>query len=81
MFNPKTPLSLSPPSLSLSHSRDEKSVVFPCDIFQRFACVVIEVFFSLYCYSGVFICNPGRAGTKGNGSYAINYKIDPKTIF
>ena len=53
MFNPKA-------SLSLSHSHDEKSVVFPCDIFQRYACVVIDVFFFVYGYSGVFICNPDR---------------------
>ena len=75
MFNPKASLSPSllplPPSLSLSlsrslsltlafsHSRDEKFVVFPCDVFQRYACVVIDVF-PLYGYSGVFICNPDR---------------------
>jgi len=29
-------------------------------IFQRYACVVIDVFFSVYRYSGVFICNPDR---------------------
>ena len=70
MFNPKAslspsllPLPLSPSlslSLAFSHSRDEKSVVFPCDIFQRYARVVIDVFFSVYGYSGVFICNPDR---------------------
>ena len=54
MVNPKA--SLSP----FSHSRDEKSVVFPCDIFQRYACVVIDVFFSVYGHSGVFICNRNR---------------------
>ena len=64
MVNPKASLSpyllALPPSLSLafSHSRDEKSVVFPCDIFQRYARVVIDVFFSVYGYRGVFICNP-----------------------
>ena len=68
MVNPKAslspsvlPLSLSPSlSLAFSHSRDEKSVVFPCNIFQRYACVVIDVLFSLYGYSGVFICNLDR---------------------
>ena len=67
MVNPKASLSpslLPPLSLSLtlvfSHSRNEKSVVFPYDIFQRYACVVINVFFSLYGYSGVFICNLDR---------------------
>ena len=72
MVNPKAslspsiltlPLSLSlslARSLAFSHSRDEKSVVFPCDIFQRYAHVVINVFFSVYGYSGVFICNQDR---------------------
>ena len=64
MVNPKASLSpsLLPLSLSLtfSHSRDEKSVVFLCDIFQRYACVVIDIFFFLYGYTGVFICNPDR---------------------
>lgn len=50
MVNPKASLSPSLSSLSLSlsltfsHSCDEKSVVFPCDIFQRYACVVIDFF-------------------------------------
>ena len=60
MFNPKASL---PPSLPLSRflslSRWE-ICCFPCDIFQRYACVVIDVFFSLYGYSGVFICNLDR---------------------
>ena len=66
MVNPKASLSPSllplPLSLSvsLSLSRDEKYVVFPCDIFQRYARVVIDVFFSVYGYSGVFICNRDR---------------------
>ena len=59
MVNPKASLSPSV-SLAISHSRDEKSIVFPCDIFQRYACVVSDVLFSLYGYSGVFICNPDR---------------------
>ena len=61
MVNPKClSLPLSSLPLSLSRARDEKSVVFPCDIFQRYACVVSDIFFSLYGYSGVFICNPDR---------------------
>ena len=87
MFNPKASLSPSllplPLSLALafSHSRDEKSVVFPCDIFQRYARVVIDVFFSVYGYSGVFICNPDRRRYEKNGSCAINYKFASITIF
>ena len=86
MVNPKASLSpsLLPLPLSLSffsHSHDEKSVVFPCDIFQRYACVVIDVFFSVYGYSGVFICNPDRRSDEKNGSCARNYKFAFKTIF
>ena len=88
MVNPKAfslplfSLSLSPSlSLAFSHSRDEKSVVFPCDIFQRYACVVINDFFSLYGYSGVFICNLDRRRYDKNGSCAINYKFASITIF
>ena len=88
MFNPKVSLSSSllplPPSLSLSlafsHSRDEKSVIFPCIIFQRYACVVINVF-SLYGYSGVFICNLNRRRYEKNGFCAINYKFTSIKIF
>ena len=75
MVNPKAslspsllplPLPLSPSlflSLSLARflslSRWE-ICCFPLRHFQRYACVVIDVFFSLYGYSGVFICNPDR---------------------
>ena len=76
VVNPKASL-----SLSLSLTRHEKSVVFPCDIFQRYACVVIDVFFSLYGYSGVFICNLDRRRYEKNRSYAINYKFASITIF
>ena len=68
-------------SLAFSHSRVEKSVVFPCDIIQRYACVIINVFFSVYCYSGVFICNPDRRRYEKNKSWAINYKFASITIF
>ena len=71
MFSPKASLSLSlslsPPlslSLAFSHSRDEKSVVFPCDNFQRYARVVINIFFSVYGYSGVFFAIRIAAGMK-----------------
>ena len=87
MVNPKASLSpsllplLLSLSLAFSHSRDEKSVVFPCNNFQRYARVVIDVFFSVYGYSGVFICNPDRRRYEKNGSCAINYKFAFITIF
>ena len=79
--NKKRVLNMVNPKASLSLSLSEKSVVFPCDIFQRYARVVIDVFFSVYCYSGVFICNPDRRRYEKNGSCAINYKFASITIF
>ena len=71
---PLSSLSLSPPlSLAFSHSRDEKSIVSPYDIFQRYAYVVIDVYFSLYCYSGVFICNPDRC--RYEETWNLHYKL------
>ena len=79
-LSPSLPLFLSL-SLAFSHSRDEKSVVFSCDIFRRYARVVIDVFFSVYGYSGVFICNLDRRRYEKNGSCAINYKFASITMF
>ena len=82
MVNHKASLSPSlSRSLAFSHSRDEKSVVFPCDIFQRYACVVIDVLFSVYGYSWVFIYNPDRHRYEKNESCAINYKFAFIKIF